>query len=160
MVAKDGQLETAPAEIDDAAGLDFRADGGESGLAAKARLLFCPDDFERDARRLFDATRLGVAVLSFARGAGGDGTVFGDAEFVHDFAKMTECFDGFLQKVFGKAMAYEHTFPQAEGIALADERFDIESGIGAGNGQAYGIGAGIDGGNVDRLRHRCAYRQR
>jgi hypothetical protein len=57
-------------------------------------------------------------------------------------------------------MADKNAFTKAKRVALADKRFDVQCRIGARNGQAYGIGAGIDGGNVDRLRHRCAYRQR
>src|SRR6267143_458484 len=49
---------------------------------------------------------------------------------------------------------------EAEGKAFVDERFDIESGIGASDGQADGVGAGVDGGDVYRLGHELCYRQR
>ena len=59
-----------------------------------------------------------------------------------------------------QAESVEDAFAKAQGAAFADKGFDVERGIGASDREADCIGAGIDGGNVDRLRHRCAYRQR
>jgi len=102
----------------------------------------------------------GAAVAGFAGGAGGDGAVFGDAVLFHDFVKMAEGFDAFLENFFAEAMAEEDAFAEAEGKAFVDERLDVESGEGADDGQADGVGAGVDGGDVDRLGHGSGYRQR
>jgi hypothetical protein len=74
--------------------------------------------------------------------------------------KMTKGFDTFLEDFFAKAMADENAFAEAERKTFVDERFDIESRKGADDGQADGVGAGVDGGDVDRLGHDFSYRQR
>jgi hypothetical protein len=102
---------------------------------------------------LLDATKKGFAILGFAGGAGSNGAVFGNAVFLHKFMKVAEGFDALFEDVFTKAVADEDAFAKAQGAAFADKGFDVESGIGASDGEADCIGAGIDGGYVDRFGH-------
>jgi len=160
MVAKNIDFEAAPAKIDDAVGRRLRAESGGGGFPAEARFFFRCDDFQAKAGGLLDPADESATVAGFAGGAGGDGAIFGDAVFLHDFVEMAKCFDGFLENFFAEAVANENAFAEAEGKAFVDERFDIESGIGASDGQADGVGAGVDGGDVYRLGHELCYRQR
>ena len=107
-----------------------------------------------------DATDERVAILGFTGSAGGDGTIFGDAELFHDFVETAEDLDTFLEDFLAEAMTDENTFAETERAAFGDQRLDIESGVGAGYGQADGIGAGVDGGDMNGLRHWLGYRQR
>ena len=67
--------------------------------------------------------------------------------------KLTECFDGFFEGVFAEAMPDKDAFSESQRAAFVDEGFDIESGVGACDGEADCVGAGIDGGYVNRFRH-------
>src|SRR5260221_2452767 len=95
VVAKDGDFETAAAEIDDTVGLRFRAESGDGGFPAEAGFFFCGDDFDAKAGGLLDAVDKGATVASFAGGAGGDSAIFGDAVLFHNFVKVAEGFDAF-----------------------------------------------------------------
>src|ERR1700719_3461725 len=160
MVAKDVDFEAAAAEIDDAVRRRFGAESGDGGFPAEAGFFFGGDDFEAEAGGLLDAADESAAVAGFAGGAGGDSAIFCDAVLLHDFVQMAKGFDGFLENFFAEAVADEDAFAETEGEAFVDEGLDIESGKGAGDGQADGIGAGVNGGDVDRLGHELCYRQR
>ena len=151
LVAKDVEFEAAAAEIHNAIGRRFGAESGDGRFTAEAGFFFGTNDFEADTGGLLDAMDERTGVTRFAGGAGGDGTIFGDTVFVHDFLEMDECFYTFFQQVFTEAMTKENAFAEAQGIALVDKRFDVEGGIGAGDGEADCVGAGVDGGDVDRL---------
>src|SRR5580692_8287921 len=153
VVAQNVDFQAAAAKIDDAVRRSFRAKSGDGGFPAEARFFFCGDDFEAEASRFFDSVDESAAVAGFAGSAGGDGAIFGDAVFLHDFVKVAKGFDGFLEKIFAEAMADENAFAEAQREAFVDERFDIERGKGADDGQADGVGAGVDGGDMDRLGH-------
>ena len=65
------------------------------------------------------------------------------------------------------AILYEHreiTYSElcAETIRVAEvlNGLDIQGGVSARYGKAYGVGAGIDGRDVNRVGHRRSYRQR
>jgi len=160
MVTKDIDFEAAAAEIDDAVRRSFGAERGDGGFPAEARFFFRGDYFEAEAGGLLYAVDECAAVAGFAGGAGGDGTIFGDAVFLHDFVDVAEGFDAPLENFLAEAVADEDAFPKTEGDAFVDKRFDIERGECPGDGQADGIGAGVDGGDVDRLGHELCYRQR
>jgi hypothetical protein len=100
------------------------------------------------------------AVLRFAGGAGGHRAITRHAEFIHHFAEMAEGLRGFLENLFAEAVAQENAFAQTQRIAFLVHRFDIERGISPRHGQAEGVGAGVDSGNVNRVRHFGIYRQR
>src|ERR1700694_1345201 len=65
-----------------------------------------------------------------------------------------------LQQLFAEAVPHKHTFAQAQCVALRMQRFDIQCGMGAGHGKTDCVGAGVDCGDVNRLCHLFAYRQR
>jgi len=115
MVAKNIDFEAAPAKIDDAVGRRFRAESGGSGFPAEARFFFRGDDFQAKAGGLLDPADESAAVAGFAGGAGGDGAIFGDAVFLHDFVEMAKGFDGFLEDFFAEAVTNENAFAEAEG---------------------------------------------
>ena len=96
VVAKDVDFETAAAEIDDTVGLRFRAESGDGGFPAEAGFFFGGDDFDAKAGGLLDAVDKGAGVAGFARSAGGDRAIFGDAVLFHNFVKVAEGFDAFL----------------------------------------------------------------
>jgi hypothetical protein len=50
-------------------------------------------------------------------------------------------------------MANENTFTETQGVSLIVERFNVEGRVGTRNGQAHGVGAGVNGSDVNRLRH-------
>src|SRR5450432_1913358 len=152
-VAQNGEFQAAAAKIDDAARQGFGAQSGEDGFAAETGFFRGADDFQGDAGFLPDSAEESVAVTGFARGAGGYRAIFGYAEVVHDFFKMGKGFYGFLEKFFAEAVAQENAFSQAKRVALVVKSFDVESGIGAGHGEAHGVGAGVDGGDIYRIRH-------
>ena len=160
MIAKNINFEAAAAEINDTVGRGFGAESGNGGFPAEARFFPGGDDFEAEPGGLLDAANEGSTVACFAGGAGGDGAIFGDAVLLHEFVKMAEGFDASLENFFAEAMADENAFAETERKAFVDERFDIESGEGADDGQADGVGAGVDGGDVDRIGHEFFYRQR
>jgi hypothetical protein len=60
-------------------------------------------------------------------------------------------FHGFFEKFFAEAVPEEDAFSQAERVALIVEGLDVESGISAGHGEAHGVGAGVDSGDVNRI---------
>jgi hypothetical protein len=153
VVAKDAEFQAPAAEVDDATRLSFRAHGGDDRFAAETRFFLGAYDFQRDASGLLDATDKILAIQCFAGGAGGDGAIFGDAVFLHKFTELTEGFDAFFEDVFAEAMADKDAFAEAQGVALVDEGFDIEGGIDASDREADCVGAGIDGGYVDRFWH-------
>src|SRR5258708_23743353 len=115
MVAKNIDFEAAAAQIDDAIGRRFGTQSGDGGFPAKTRLFFRGDDFEAEAGGLLDAANECAAVAGFAGSAGGNGTIFGDAVFLHEFMKMAEGFDAFLEDFFAEAVADEDTFAEAKG---------------------------------------------
>ena len=96
VVAEKIDFEAAAAEINDAVGRRFRTESGDGGFPAEARFFLCGDDFEAKTGGLLDAVNKRAAVTGFAGGAGGDGAIFGDAVFLHEFVEMTEGFDAFL----------------------------------------------------------------
>ena len=153
MVSQDAELQAASAQIGNAAGGSFRAQSGKHRFPAEAGFFLGADDFQSNACGLLDAADKSAAVLGLARGAGGHGPNFGDAKFLHDFVEMAEGFDTLLENLLGEPMADKNTFAEAQGIAFGDERFNIETGISAGDGQADCIGAGVDGGDVNGLGH-------
>ena len=114
MVAKDIDFEAAAAEIDDAVRRGFRAESGDGGFPAEARFFFCGDDFEAQACGLLDAADERAAVAGFAGSAGGDGAIFGDAVFLHDFVEMAEGFDGLLENFFAETVADENALAETE----------------------------------------------
>jgi hypothetical protein len=67
--------------------------------------------------------------------------------------KLAKSFEALFEDVFAEAVADKDAFAETQGAAFVDEGFDIESGIGASDGEADCVGAGIDGGYVDRFRH-------
>jgi hypothetical protein len=73
---------------------------------------------------------------------------------------MTEGFCSFFENFFTKAMPQENALAETQGIPFVMHRLDIERGIRPRDGQAESIGAGVDGGNVNRLGHFRIYRQR
>ncbi len=160
MVSQDAEFQAAATQIGNAAGGGFRAQSGKHRFPAEAGFFPGADDFQSNAGGLLDAADERAAVLSFARGAGGYGAVFGDAKFLHDFVKMAEGFHTLFENFLGEAMANKNTFAQAQRIAFGDERFNIEAGIGASDGQADCIGAGVDGGDMNGIWHGRGYRQR
>src|SRR5208337_129718 len=153
VVAKDAEFQAAAAEIHDAARLRAGAHGRQGGNAAEARFFLGADHFQANAGGLLDAMNEDVPVLRFAGGAGGNGAILRHTKIVHDFAKAAEGLDALIQKFFAEAVAHEDAFAQPQRIALRGQRLDVQSRIGAGDGEADRIGAGVDGGDVDRLRH-------
>ena len=153
VVAKDAEFQAAAAKIHDAARLRAGSHGRQGGDAAEARFFLGADHFQANAGGLLDAMNEGVAVLRFTGGAGGDGAILGHAKFIHDFAKVAEGLDALIQQFFTEAVAHEDAFAQPQRIALRGQGLDVQGGIGAGDGEADCIGAGVDGGDVDRLRH-------
>src|SRR5208283_4153840 len=160
VVAKDVDFQAAAAEINHATWLRFGAEGGKGGVPAESRFFLGTDDFQADAGGLLDAANEGIAVACFAGSAGGHGSILGDAVLIHEFLEMDEGFDAFFQQAFGEAMTDEDAFAEAQGITLVEEGFDVERGIGASDGEADRVGASVDGGDVNRLRHDGIYRQR
>ena len=153
VIAKDTEFQAAATQIDDATRLSFRPQSGKDGFAAEARFLPRADHFELQAGGLLYAANQNFAILRFTGGAGGHGAILRDGIFIHDFPKLAKDFDALLEDFFAETVTDKHAFPKAQRAALRHQRFDIESGIGARNGQAHCIGAGVDGGDVDGLRH-------
>ena len=150
-VAQDAQFQAASAKVDDAARRGFRTERGEDRFAAQAGFFCGVDHFQRNSGLLFDAANKRVAIAGFAGGTGGHGAIFCDAELIHGFLEMTESLDGFFEKFFAEAVANENTFAETQRVTFIVERFDVERGVGAGDGQTHGVGAGVDGGDVNRL---------
>lgn len=153
VVTENTEFEAASAEVNDAARLGFRAHGGDNRFTAKARFFLCADNFESNAGSAFDTTEKAFAVLRFAGGAGGDRAILGDAVFLHEFVEVAKRLHSFFQNVFAKTMANEDTLTKTKRIPFVDQNLDIKSGISTGNGQADRVGAGIDGGDMNRLGH-------
>ncbi len=160
VVVEDAELEAAAAKIGNETGLSFGAERGKHRFPAEARFFFGANDFQLNTGRFFDAADEGVAILGFAGRAGGDCTIFGDAVLFHDFVQTAEDLDTFLEDFLAEAMTDEDTFAETERAAFGDQRLDIERGVSAGYRQADGIGAGVDGGDMNGLRHWARYRQR
>src|SRR5208337_1776988 len=153
VVAKDAEFQAAAAEVHDAAWLRSRAHGRQGGNTAEAGFFLGADYLQANAGGLLDAMNEDVPVLRFTGGAGGDGAILGHAKLVHNFAKVAEGLDAPTQKFFAEAVAHEDAFAQPQRIALRGQRLDVQSRISAGHGEADRIGAGVNGGDVDRLRH-------
>jgi len=151
VVAENADFEAAASKIGDATQRRFGTKSGKDCFPTKAGFFLRADYFEADFRFLQDAADKGVAILCFARSAGGDGTVASDTELVHYFTKMFEGFDAFLENFFAEFLTDENAFAKAERVALIVKRFDVDSGMGANDGKAYRVGTGVNRGDVDRL---------
>src|SRR5947207_3894897 len=67
---------------------------------------------------------------------------------------MPKSLDALLNDFFTEAVAQENTFAEPQRIPLVVQRFDVQGGIGAGHGETHGVGAGVNRGDVNQLRHR------
>jgi len=114
--------------------LNFGAHGGENGFATKTGFFLGGDNFEDDAGGLFDAANELFAILSFTSGGGSNGAIFGYAVLLHDLVEMAKGFDTLLDEVFAESMTDEDAFPKAKWVTFGDERFDVETRIGASDG--------------------------
>ena len=74
-------------------------------------------------------------------------------KLVHAVAEVAKSLRSFLENVFAEAIADEYAFTETKRIPLVVQRFDIQSRVRANNGQAHGIGTGVDRGNVNRFGH-------
>src|SRR2546429_359826 len=86
--------------------------------------------------------------------AGSHSAIARHTEVVHHFAKIPECFNGFFEDVFTKTRPQKDVFPEAKRVAFRLQGFNVQGRIRARYGEAHGIGAGVDGGDVDRFRYR------
>ncbi len=160
VIVQDVDFEAAAAEIDDAARRRFRTHHGDGGFAPESRFFGASDDFEQNSGFAFDLAGKCLTIARLTRGAGRDGAIACDAVLVHHFLEVTECLYAFFENIFGETVAEKNAFAEAQRIALAVERFDIEGGIGAGDGKAHCVGAGIDRRDVNWLRHASEFNAR
>src|SRR5580692_8760699 len=101
-----------------------------------------------------------MAVAGLARRAGSHRAVARHSKLIHDCVEVTEGLDALFEELFGEAVPQKNAFSQPQRISLAYERLYIECGICPRDRQAHRIGARVDGGNVNGLRHFGVYRQR
>ena len=160
VIADDADLQAAAAEIGDATRRRFGPERGHDCYSAETRLFRRIDHFQSDAALLFDLAHERVAIASFARGAGRHSAITRHAKFIHDFVKVAERFYAFFEKIFAEAVAQKNAFAETKRVSFVDQRLDIERGIGPRDGEAHGIGARVDGGDMNRLGHFGIYRQR
>src|SRR6266481_4141023 len=73
---------------------------------------------------------------------------------------MTKRLDAFLEGFFAETVPHKNAFPQAQRVAFRVQWLDIQGGISARHREAHSVGAGVDGGNMNRLGHFGIYRQR
>jgi len=160
MVADDADLQAPAAEIGDATRRRFRPERGHDRYSAKPRLFRGIDHFQSDAALLLDLAHESVAVAGFAGRARRHGAIARHTKFIHDFVKVAERFYSLFEKIFAEAVAQKHAFAETKRISFVDQGFDVERGVGARDGEAHGIGARVDGGDMNRLGHFGNYRQR
>ena len=134
-------------------GRGLRAESGNDGFATEARFFQRADDFESDIGFGFYLADESIAIAGFAGGGSGNGAIAGDAKFVHDLAKMAEGLEGFSNQLFTKPVTKKNAFAEAQGVALVMQRFNVQSGIGTGNGETDGVRTGVNGRDMNRLRH-------
>src|SRR5450755_54595 len=153
MVAENIDLQAAAAKIDDATRGRIRPQRSNGGFAAQTRFLGAADHFEGDAAFSLDLAEELFAIAGFAGGARGYGAVLGYAVFLHHFLEMAKGFHALLENILGEAVAQEHAFAQAKGVALVVEGLDVQGGVSSGDGEADGVRACVDRGDVDGLGH-------
>src|SRR5260370_34126218 len=123
----------------------------DSRLPAEPRFFRATDHFQLDVRLLLDAPAKSIAVTRFARAARGYGAILCNAELIHDSAEMTKRLDAFLEGFFAETVPHKNAFPQAQRVAFRVQWLDIQGGISARHREAHSVGAGVDGGNMNRL---------
>src|SRR5690348_3814325 len=160
VISKNADFQAAAAQVHNAARGRFRPQRSQNGHSAQPRLFGRTDYLESDPCLLLYLPHERVAVPSLAGRTGGHRAVARHSELFHNLAEVAERFDALLEKLFAEAMAQKNAFAQPQRIALIDQRLYIERGIGPGHRQAQGIGARVDGGNVNGLGHFRIYRQR
>jgi hypothetical protein len=151
VIAQDADFEAAAAEVRDATKRRFGTEGGENRFPAKSRFFGRADDFKPKFGFLADAPNESVAILRFTRGAGGNGAVTSDSELLHHFLKMRKGLDASFEDFFAEAVADEDTFAKAQRISFIVKWFEVDGGMRAHDGKAYGVGTGINRGDVNRL---------
>src|SRR5260370_30904635 len=126
---------------------------GEYVIPAEPRFFRATDHFQLDVRLLLDVPDKSIAVTRFARGARGYGAILCNAELIHDSAKMTKRLDAFLEGFFAETVPHKNAFPQAQRVAFRVQWLDMHGGISPRHREAHSGGAGLAGGNINRLRH-------
>ena len=154
VIAEDADFEAAAAQVHDAAGHSLGPERREHGFPAQAGFFRRADDLQHDSRFSFYRAHEGVAVFGFASGAGSHSAIARHTEVVHHFAKIPECFNGFFEDVFTETRPQKDVFSEAKRVAFRLQGFNVQCGICTRHGEAHGIGAGVDGGDVDRFRYR------
>ena len=153
MLAQQGDLQAPAAEINDAAQRSVRTERAEHPFPAQPGLFRTADHLKPEPGLSPDSADERATILRFARGARCNRAIFRHTKFVHQRSEMPEGLPGFLESFFAEAMPQKNTFAQPQGIALRVQRFDVQSRIGAHDGESDGVRAGVNGRDVNRLRH-------
>jgi hypothetical protein len=151
MIVKNADFKAAATEVRHATKRSFGAERGKDRFPAKTRFLRRTDDFKRKFRFLADTANERIAILRFTGGAGGYSAVTRDRKLFHHFLKMDESFDALLKDLFAEAMAHEDTFAKAERITFIMKRFEVDGGMCPDDGEANGIGTGVNRSDVNRF---------
>ena len=160
VIVQDVDFEAAAAEIDDAARRRLGAHHRDGRFASEPRFFRAADHLERDAGLPLDFAHERFAIARFTRRAGRHRAITRDAVFVHHFLEVTKRLHAFFKNVFGETVTEKNTFAEAQRVAFAVERFDVESGIGARDGKAHCVGAGVDRRDVNWLGHASEFNAR
>ena len=160
MIAKNADFQAAPAQVGNTTRLRIGTERGKYRFSSQSRFFDRTDHFQPDAGFLPDALHECFAIRRFTGSAGSHCAIMRHSELVHAVAKMLKRLRGFFEYIFAEAVTNKHALAQTQRVPLVMQRLNVQSGVGAYDGKADGIRAGVNCRDVNRIGHSDFYRQR